>query len=133
VTTIIDHFGVYHLYAQKSLTQGPVHIEDSNRQPALNQGHFLTDVQTTGKPYYHPFSNPSAAAMMVAHHFGTVVQSIQHTTQIAHILGSLGSDLNLLDLISFNAAQKNKKLDACIASAAENTFHLKDGWVESLV
>lgn len=91
------------------------------------------DIQNT--PYYHPFSNPSAAAMMVAHHSGTSVQSVQKTTQIAHILGSLGSDLNALDLGNFNATLEHKKLDAYLASvpAGEDIFHREDGWTESSV
>jgi len=92
-------------------------------------------VDTQNTPYYHPFSNPSAAAMMVAHHSGTSVQSVQKTTQIAHILGSLGSDLNALDLGNFNATLEHKKLDAYLANvpASEDIFHREDGWMESSV
>jgi hypothetical protein len=133
VTMNADRFGTYRVYARKPLAQGPVLVEDSDRQPASNLGSSLTDVQTSGTPYYHPFSNPSAAAMMVAHHCGSVVQSVHHTTQLAHILGSLGSDLNPSDLGSFSAALENKKLDAVLASEAQNTFHLGDGWAESSV
>jgi hypothetical protein len=84
-------------------------------------------------PYYHPFSNPSAAAMMVAHHSGTVVKSAQQTTEMAHILGSLGSDLDPLDLSNFNAALENKKLDAYLDEVPANTFCREDGWLDSSV
>jgi hypothetical protein len=84
-------------------------------------------------PYYHPFSNPSAAAMMAAHHSGALTQSAQKTTEIAHILGSLGSDLNSIDLVNFDASLENKKLDTFLANPCTGTFHCKDGWIESSV
>jgi hypothetical protein len=81
-------------------------------------------------PYYHPFSNPSAAAVMVAFHSGTPMLSEQRITQIAHILGSLGSDLNPVDLANFDAALEQKKLDAYLANASKTAFRHKDGWIE---
>jgi hypothetical protein len=52
---------------------------------------------------------------------------------MAHILGSLGSDLNALDLSNFNAAVENRRLDAYLASVSEGTFHREDGWLTSSV
>jgi hypothetical protein len=71
--------------------------------------------------------------MMVAHHSGTPMLSVQKTTEIARILGSLGSDLNPVDLSNFDAALEHKKLDAYLASAPEGVFHHEDGWLESSV
>jgi hypothetical protein len=85
-------------------------------------------------PYYHPFSNPSAAALMVIHHLGSPVQSVQQTTWMARILGSLGSDLSPVDLSNFDAALENKKLDKYLVSLFEATaFHCEDGWRDSSV
>jgi hypothetical protein len=84
-------------------------------------------------PYYHPFSNPSAAAMMVAHHSGTHLQSVQQTTQTAHILGGLGLDLNPMNLSDFNVALEHKNLDTYLAGEPESPFHREDGWLESSV
>jgi hypothetical protein len=84
-------------------------------------------------PYYHPFSNPSAAAMMVAHYLGGPTQSLQQTTQIARILAGLGSDLSASDLGNFNPAVENRKLDAYLTSASESAFQSEDGWLESSV
>ena len=143
LTTDADCFGVYRMYARKPLHDPSDHSSlnthsrntrsRSDCQPGTspNQGAPGTSIQNT--PYYFPFSNPSAAAMMVAHHSGTPMQSIQKTTQIAHILGSLGSDLNPSDLITFNAALEHKKLDAYLASAPDGIFHREDGWLESSV
>jgi hypothetical protein len=131
VTTDADSFGVYCIYAQKPF-YGPLQCRSHDARPlapgdsssdcrlgsAPNQGPFHPDMQNA--PYYHPFSTPSAAAMMIAHHSGTPLQSEQKTTQIAHILGSLGPDLNPLDLCNFDAALENKKLDAYLASAPES-------------
>lgn len=147
VTTNTDSFGVYRVYSRKPL-HDPVQSStprrrdeysvdivnsSSDRQPGATstQGRPHQDMQDI--PYHHPFSNPSAAAMMVAHHSGTSVQSIHQTTQMAHILGSLGSDLNPLDLSNFNAALENKRLDAYLASVSEGTFHREDEWIESSV
>jgi hypothetical protein len=52
---------------------------------------------------------------------------------MAHILGSLGSDLCPSELSNFSAALENKKLDDYLASSAESTFHHEDGWLESSV
>jgi hypothetical protein len=53
--------------------------------------------------------------------------------QIAHVLGSLGSDLDPVDLGNFNAALEHKKLDTYLANAPGSVFHHEDGWLESLV
>jgi hypothetical protein len=89
-------------------------------------------MQTTA-PYYHPFSNPSAAAMMAAHYSGTPLQSAQKTTLIAHNLGCLGSDLNPSDLCNFDIARETKRLDSYLASASETAFHREYGWIQSSV
>lgn len=60
--------------------------------------------------------------MMVAHHSGTHLQFAQQIALTARILGSLGSDLNILDLGNFDAALENRKLDAYLASAPESVF-----------
>jgi len=69
--------------------------------------------------------------MIVAHHLGTPVQSAQKTTQIAHILESLGLDLNPVNLSNFSANLKHKKLDTYLASSPENLpesiFNYEDG------
>jgi Plavaka transposase len=148
LTTNLDSFGVYRVYSRKPLhdplqcngsninydthTPDPAETRsDCQMRTAPNQGPPHPEKQI--KPYFHPFSNLSAAAMMVAHHLGTPLQSLQQTTQNARILGSLGSDLNPLDLINFDAARENKKLDAYLASTSESTFRREDGWVESSV
>lgn len=145
-TTIPDQFGIFRVYSQKPI-QDPLESvtlsticdapslvracdhPDSDGRPgnASNQG----PPQDT--PYYHPFSNPSAAAMMVAHHSGSPVQSVQQTTELAHILGSLGSDLSATDLTRFDASLENKRLDAFLADAPESTVHREDKWHESSV
>jgi Plavaka transposase len=133
-TTDADCFGVFRVYGRKPLFDPLPSLEPTDSRSdcrpgtAPNQGpaHQI-------EPYYHPFSNPSAAAMMVAHHSGTSVQSLQQTTQNARILGSLGSDLNPIDLINFDATRENKKLDAYLAGTSESTFRREDGWVESSV
>jgi hypothetical protein len=84
-------------------------------------------------PYYYPFSNPTAAAMMVTHHLGTPIQSAEKTTAIAHTLACLGSDLSILDLGNFDTAVENRKLDAHLASMSDSMFHREDGWLESSV
>jgi hypothetical protein len=71
--------------------------------------------------------------MMVAHHSGTPLQSVQKTTEIAHILGSLGSDLNPLDLVNFDARLENKKLDTYLTSASDGVLQREDGWIASSV
>jgi hypothetical protein len=71
--------------------------------------------------------------MMIAHHSGSTTQSLQQTTQIARLLGCLGSDLSPLDLINFDATVENKKLDAYLTSESDSTFHREDGWQESSV
>jgi hypothetical protein len=96
---------------------------DFRPRTAPNQGSFHSDIQTSGTaPYYHPFSNPSAAVMMVAYHSGTRLQFAQQITLIARLLGSLGSDLNTLDLGNFDAALEDKKLYAYLASAPKSVF-----------
>jgi Plavaka transposase len=141
-TNNADCFGIYRMYARKPL-RDPLQRTDPNMpcdtlpssecRPAIvpNQGPPHLDLETM--PYYHPFSNPSAAAMMVAHHSGALVQSLQQTTQIAHILGSLGSDLSPLDLSNFDATVENRKIDAYLTSTPENVFQREDGWLESSV
>jgi hypothetical protein len=128
--TDTDCFGVYRVYARKPLY--------SLSQFSSPDTHHVTqsgppDLDTLTTPYYHPFSNPSAAAMMVIHHLGSSTLSLQRTSDIAHILGGLGSDLSLLDLTNFNAAVENRKLDAYLTSAPENMFQREDGWQESSV
>jgi hypothetical protein len=71
--------------------------------------------------------------MMVTHHMGTPVQSIQQTTQTARILGSLGSDLDPSDLSNFDASLETKKMDTYLASASESTNPREDGWHSSSV
>ena len=147
LTTDADCFGVYHVYSRKPL-RDPIMILPNTRsdtqslhpadpgavcQPETSQTQGAPRTDMENSPYYHPFSNPSAAAMMIAHHSGTQVQSVQKTTQIARTLGSLGADLNHLDLINFDAALEHKKLDLYLASAPENVFHREDGWLESSV
>ena len=146
VTTSADRFGVYCVYDREPLydtlqhrtRNDDVHSPEatdsgSDCQPGTssNQGPPHPDMQTT--PYFHPFSNPSAAAIMVAHHSGTSLQSLQKTSEIAHLLGSLGSDLNPIDLVNFDAALETKKLDAYLTSASGSTFPREDGWHESSV
>lgn len=143
IITITDCFGMYQLYSHK-LLHNPSHcsslntdcdsqsISDCQLRTVQNQESCL-DMQTVTTPYYFPFSNLSATAMMVAHHSGTPVQSAQQTTNVAHILESLGPDLNPLHLCNFNTALENKRLDAYLASASESAFHPEDGWIESSV
>ena len=100
----------------------------------LNQGPPMPgwpDMQTT--PYYHPFSSPLAAAMMVAHHSGVPMQSSCKTDQTAHLLGSLGSELNASDLLDFSIAIEHKKLDDYVTSILKNMFQHEDGWCKSSV
>lgn len=134
IETDADSFGIYRVYSRKPIYHPiPCHdVPGHQLGKSLNHGSFHTDIQTTA-PYYHPFSNPSAAAMMAAHHSGTPLQSAQKTALIAHILGSLGSDLNALDLSNFDIAQEHRKLDAHLACMPENAFHREDGWLESSV
>ena len=142
VTTEPDRFGIYRIYARKPLYDPSQYgslntpcdaLSGSNCRPGItpNQGRPHLDMQAT--PYYHPFSSPSAAAMMVAHHSGGPVQSIQQTNRIAHILGSLGPDLNPMDLATFDAALEHKRLDVYLANRHEGEFHREDGWLESSV
>ena len=142
--TNADNFGVYRMYARKPIHEpsqqsstntnfDPQSNTNCQSGTAPNQGPLHLDMQTTDMPYYHPFSSPSAAAMMLAHHSGMSVQSLRQTTRIAHTLGDLGSDLNPLDLSNFDAAVENRRLDAYIASASESVFHREDGWLESSV
>jgi hypothetical protein len=137
ITTTADCFGLYRVYARKPLqsnnanTRNDTTSSDSRPGRAPNQGSLA--VESEDKPYYFPFSSPSAAAMMVTHHLGTSVQSVEKTTQIASILGSLGSDLDPLDLLNFSATVENRKLDDHLANAAESTFHREDGWLNTSV
>jgi hypothetical protein len=134
VITDPDCFGIYRVYARKPLCD-PLQYRTLNTHcgTGIPQNHGTVHTENRTTPYYHPFSNPSAAAMMVTHHSGTSVQSIQQTTQIAHVLGSLGSDLDPMDLGNFNAALEHKKLDAYLANAPGSVFHHEDGWLESSV
>jgi hypothetical protein len=128
--TDADCFGVYRVYARKplyDLSQG----SSPDTHHVTQSGPPDLDTRTT--PYYHPFSNPSAAAMMVIHHLGSSTLSLRRTNDMAHILGGLGSDLSFLDLTNFDATVENRKLDAYITSAPENIFQREDGWQESSV
>jgi hypothetical protein len=143
LTTNADSFDVYRVYARK-----PVHYlsqcsnpdphcdnqsssSDSRPGTAPNQGPPHLDMQT--KPYYHPFSNPSAAAMMVIHHLGTSTRSIQQTNEMANIMVGLDTDFSLSNLGKFNAAVEYRQLDAYLSSMSGSTFQHEDGWLESLV
>src|SRR5260370_19006814 len=83
--------------------------------------------------YYCPFSSLLAMAMMVAHHLGGPVQSNDKTTKFMHTLGSLGFNLNPVDLCNFNATLENRKLDTYLTGMPDSTFPHKDGWLESSV
>jgi len=52
---------------------------------------------------------------------------------MTYILGSLGLDLDPLDLSTFDATLEHKKLDAFLATASEDAFHHENGWIESSV
>jgi len=144
VTTDANCFGVYHVYGWK-LLYNPMQCanydlhsleaidprDDYQLGMPSNSGSLHPDIQAT--LYYHPFSNLSVAAMMVTHHLGTSLQSLQKTTDIAHILGNLGSDLNPNDLLNFDAALENKKLNGYLASESDSTFCHEDGWLKSSV
>jgi hypothetical protein len=137
ITSKADCFGVYRVYPRHPIRDPLQHGNlntDCDTRASQNQGppgpHQHPEMQSI--PYYHPFSNPSAAAMMVAHHTGTPVQSEQQSNQIAHILGSLGLDLDPGDLVDFDAERENKKLDAHLANQ-NSTFNREDGWLESSV
>ncbi len=143
ITTDIDNFGVYRVYARTPICdplqcsdarpQAPGDFSsDSRQETACNRGPINPNMQATA-PYYHPFSNPSAATMMAAHYSGTPLQSAQKTTLFAHILGSLGSDLDPSDLCNFNITRENKRLDSYLTSASETAFQSEDGWLESSV
>src|SRR6266403_1696630 len=142
VTTKADCFGVYRVYARKPLcdplrlahTVDPTASDSatnaiSNYKPVT--GPPSSDIQSV--LYYHPFSNLLAAAMMVTHHSGTPVQSLQKTTQIAHILGTLGSDLDASDLGNFNATVENKSIDSYLSTTSGAMFHCEDGWLNSSI
>ena len=135
ITTTADRFGIYRVYTRKP-TYDPSDCGISDSQPGTCRNQGLAPPRPEAQastPYYHPFSNPTAAAMMVAHHLGGPVQSEQKTDQIARILASLGSELNHLDLSNFKTAVEHKKLDAYLANAPESMFHREDGWQESSV
>ena len=95
-------FGIYWVYAQKPV-YAPLLYDNLNmgsHSPILNDTpETLSVIQSfphldePTEPYFHPFSNPLAAVMMIAHHSGALTQSLGQTTRIAHILESLGSDL----------------------------------------
>jgi len=145
VTTDHNCFGVYCVYARKPIYD-PLECPSPNAHALLpgasgsvsrprtgpNQGPFHPDLETM-VPYYHPFSNPSAVAMIVAHYLGGSVQSLRKTSEIAHILEHLYSDLSPLDLCKFDTAVENRKLDAYLISTSESMFHHEDGWQESSV
>lgn len=130
LTTHADRFGVYRVYPRKPLAENPQ--SSSNHQPgtlATPPGPDSPDTQST--PYYHPFSNPLAAAMMLAHHSGgSSTLSAQRTNETARILASMSAEATLSDLANFNTRVENGKLDAYITSAS---FQDEDGWQESLV
>ena len=142
LTTHTDHFGVYRVYARKPL-RVPLQSSDppdlyplcddlsSSHSQVPNQGPLRSSTQPV--PYYLPFSNPSAAAMMVIHHLGGPTQSRQQSTHISSILGDLYSDLSDLDLRNFNTTTETRRLDAYIAGASESAFQHEDGWTESSV
>jgi hypothetical protein len=77
--------------------------------------------------------------MMVAQYSGTPLQSAQKANLIARVLGSLGTDLNPMDLFNFNIVTETKRLDLYLAStpdsetAQETAFHREDRWTESSV
>ena len=134
-----DHFGVYYVYPRKPL-RDPSQTSDPNalyddlsgsHSNIPNQGPLHSNVQNL--LYYHPFSNPSAAAMMALHHLGGPTLSCQQIICIAHTLGDLYSDLSDQDLRNFSATVETRRLDACIASTLENVFQHEDGWLESSV
>jgi hypothetical protein len=135
VTTDPDSFGIYRVYAWKPLrepstlnTHCDAHTEDSS----LSSNHGPeTGMQTT--PYYYPFSNPSAAAIMVGHYSGGPVLSKDKMTKLARTLGSLGFDLDPVDLCNFDTALETRKLDTYLTSALESTLPREDGWLESSV
>lgn len=142
VMTNADRFGVHCVFDRRPLYDPlqsrywDVHSleptdpsSDCRPGASPNQSPPHPDMQTT--PYYHPFSNPSAAAMMVAYHLGNHVQPAQRVTQFARILGSMGSDLNPLDLSDFDGFLEQKKLDTYLATAPENAFRCEDGCLES--
>src|SRR5882762_341639 len=118
LTTNPDAFGTYRVYAQEPITfpsePGTLNTicdmeSTSSYRPAgviLNQGALRTETEI--RPYFHPFSNPSAAAMMVGHHSGTSsIFSVHQTNRIAHLLGRLGSDINPMDLNNFDATRES--------------------------
>ena len=85
--TNADNFGIYWVYAQKPLHEPLQQIStntsfkpqsNTNSQPgtAPNQGPIHMDMQMTDTPYYHTFSSPSAAMVMLAHYTGASVQSL---------------------------------------------------------
>ena len=132
VTTDPDSFGIYQVYVRKPL-HDPLqpttlnmhcnaHIEDSS----LSTNHRPeTGMQATS--YYCPFSSLLAMAMMVAHHLGGPVQSNDKTTKFVHTLGSLGFNLNPVDLCNFDATLENRKLNAYLAGAPDSMFPHEDG------
>ncbi len=61
------------------------------------------------------------------------MQSNDKTTKFTHTLGSLGFDLNPVDLCNFDATLENRKLNTYLAGALDSTFPHKDGWLESSV
>jgi hypothetical protein len=144
ITTDADCFGIYRVYARKPV-YSPLPYDDVNvhtDSPSPDgqlegpepSSTFLgpPHLEQTG-PYFHPFSNPSAAAVMVAHHSGSLTQSLGQTTRIAHILGSLGSDLDPDDLLAFDATLENRKLAAYLASPPDTMSPREDGWSKSSV
>lgn len=125
LTTNADRFGIYRVYARK-----PLH----NSEPLQsNSDHRPETAADLGFPYYHPFSNPAAAAMMVAYYSGAPVQSVNKTDQTALLLGSLWPDINPSDLCNFSAAVEKKRLNDYLTSASESSFQHEDGWLESSV
>ena len=87
LTTNTDIFGIYWVYAwkpihkplqQSSTNTGFDMQSNTNSQlgTAPNQEPLHMDMQTTDMLYYHPFSSPLAAAVMLAHYSGVSVQSL---------------------------------------------------------
>ena len=137
LTTNADNFGVYRVYARKPLHALPQcgnlnTSSDFRLDTAPNQGPPHLDMQTL--PYYHPFSNPSAAAMLAIHHLGaSSTRSINHTNGMANILVGLDTELSISDLSKFSAAVEHRKLDDYLSSTPDSRFQHEDGWIESSV
>ncbi|KAI0264766.1 hypothetical protein BC834DRAFT_970690 [Gloeopeniophorella convolvens] len=103
--------------------------------------------QAKDKPYYYPFSSPTAAVRMVSHYDTTVLKSARDLVADSHALGALGKELSYQDLLDLNVERENALLDKYLKSAPEagedvlpvlspvrlNKFLAKDGWREASV